>query len=113
MSAQQYLVRTATVQTVTEDKTWMIVQGVKVFVILLSLLLYCCVAKYYCYRLRDEVVNEHYLVEEVYDRELQLAQEYEREKRAEMRALYGCPVERRTNYGSTGACSEQSTEDYP
>ena len=95
---------------VTEDKTWMITNSVKAFLILLSLLLYCCVAKCYRYRLRDEVVNEHYLVEEVYDRELRLAEEYEREKRAEMRALYGCPVER-TNYGSTGACSEQSTED--
>ena len=85
--------------------------AVKAFLILLSVLCYCCVAKRYRHRLRDEVVNEHYLVEEVYDRELRLAEEYEREKRAEMRALYGCPAERRTNYGSTGACSEQSTED--
>ena len=55
------------------------------------------------------MVNEHYLVEEVYDRELRLAEEYEREKRVEMRALYGCPVERRTNnYGSTGACSTEN-----
>ena len=35
------------------------------------------------------MVNERYLVEEVYDRELRLAEEYEREKNEEMRALYG------------------------
>ena len=32
--------------------------------------MYVCVAKCYQYRLRDEVVNERYLVEEIYDREL-------------------------------------------
>ena len=111
MSAQQYFVQAVTVVIATEDKTWMITRGVQAFFILLSLLVYCCVSKRYRYRLRDEVVNEHYLVEEVYDRELRLAEEYEREKRAEMRELYGCPVVRRTTYGSTGACSEQSTED--
>ena len=95
---------------VVEDKTWLITHGVKAFLILLSVLLYCCVAKRYRYRLRDEVVNERYLVEEVYDRELRLAEEYEREKRAEMRALYGCPVKKRPNYRSTGACSEQSED---
>ena len=51
-------------------------------------LLYCCVAKRYRYRLRDEVVNERYLVEEVYDRELRLAEQYEREKSDEIIAIY-------------------------
>ena len=49
---------------------------VKSALILLSVVLYCCVAKRYRYRLRDEIVNERYLVEEVYDRELRLAEEY-------------------------------------
>ena len=44
-------------------------------------------AKRYRYRLRDEVVNERYLVEEVYDRELRLAEQYERDKQEEMSAL--------------------------
>ena len=35
-----------------------------------------CVAKRYQYRLRDEVVNERYL-EEIYDRELTLAEQYD------------------------------------
>ena len=52
-----------------EDRAWQAVHGVKAFLILVSVLLYCCGAKCYRYRLRDEVVNERYLVEEVYDRE--------------------------------------------
>ena len=33
-------------------------------------------------------MNERYLVEEIYDRELRRAEEYEREKTEEMRLLY-------------------------
>ena len=33
------------------------------------------------------MVNERYLVEEVYDRELRLAEQYERDKQEEMSAL--------------------------
>ena len=39
--------------------------------------MYVCVAKRYQYRLRDEVVNEQYLIEEIYDRELTLAEQYD------------------------------------
>ena len=74
---------------ILEDIPWFIFHGVRGFFILVYLLLYCYVAKHYCYCQRDKVVNERFLVEEVYDRELQLAEEYEREKREEIRALYG------------------------
>ena len=69
-----------------KEEVWLIYTAVKASLMLLShVLLYCCVAKRYCYRLhlvRDEVVIERYLVEEVYDRELRQAEQYElREKR--------------------------------
>ena len=89
LSAQRYVVQTLALYVIEEDKDWLIFHGVKANVMLLSLLFYCCVAKRYSYRLRDEVVNEQYLVEEVYERELRLADEYEREKTEEMRLLYG------------------------
>ena len=41
--------------------------------------MYLCVSKHYRYRLWDEVVNEQYLVEEIYERELDLAEQYERD----------------------------------
>ena len=59
----------------------------KSFLIFLSLMFYLCVSKRYHYRHRDEVVNEQYLVEEIYERNLDLEEEYERQKREEMRAL--------------------------
>ena len=59
--------------------TWISFHSVKTFLILISLIVYVCVAKRYQYRLRDEVVNERYLVEEIYDRELTLAEQYDDE----------------------------------
>ena len=46
-------------------------------------------------------MNEQYLVEQVYDRELRLAEKYEREKRKEMRALFGS-IQSVSSYGATG-----------
>ena len=42
--------------------------------------MYLCVSKCYRYRLRDEVVIERFLVEEIYERELNRAEQYEQEK---------------------------------
>ena len=79
LSSQRYLVQAVIMLYVDRDKVLLLFYGVKASLILLSIVFYCCVAKRYRYRLRDEVVNERYLVEEVYDRELRLAEEYEKE----------------------------------
>ena len=39
--------------------------------------------------MHDEVVNERFLVEEIYEREILLAAEYEREKQEGLRSMYG------------------------
>ena len=54
----------------TNVTTWEVFHEVKAFLIFLSLMLYLCVSRRYRYRLRDEVVNEQFLVEEIYEREL-------------------------------------------
>ena len=63
--------------------SWTTFHAVKALAIFLSLMIYMCVSNRYQYRLRDEVVNEQFLVEEIYERELNLAEEYERENAAE------------------------------
>ena len=63
---------------VTNVVTWEVFYEVKAFLIFLSLMLFMCVSKWYRYRVRDEVMNEQFLVEEIYDRELALAEEYEK-----------------------------------
>ena len=90
LSAIRYLTQAASTNLISKEEVWLIYTGVKASLMLLSILLYCCVAKHYRYRLRDEVVNERYLVEEVYDRELRLAEQYERDKQEEMNALTAC-----------------------
>ena len=65
---------------ITDVTTWEVFLEVKAFLIFLSLMLYLCVSRRYRYRLRDEVVNEQYLVEEIYERQLAQAEEYERKQ---------------------------------
>ena len=72
---------------VTEDIQWFISHGIKCGLMLFSLLLYCCVAKWYRYRARDEVVPVYLMIEDRYEREFQQREEYERELREERRAL--------------------------
>ena len=62
---------------IIESTTWKIFHGIKAGFVFLSLVMYLCVSRRYRYRLRDEVVNEQYLIEEIYERELDLAEQYD------------------------------------
>ena len=41
-------------------------------------MMYLCVSKHYHYRQRDDVVNEQFLAEEIYDRGFNLAEQLEK-----------------------------------
>ena len=58
-----------------------------------------CASKRYRYRLREEVVNEQFLVEEIYERKLNRAEQYEQEKGNE-RCLLIQSVEVPQEYGA-------------
>ena len=69
--------------------SWTIFHAVKAFAIFLSLMIYMWVSNRYQYRLRDEVVNEQFLVEQIYERQLNLAaEEHEEEKEEENENFY-------------------------
>ena len=72
---------------INDSNTWEVFQEVKAFLIALSLVLFAYVSRHYCYRVRDEVVNEQFLVEEIYERELAIAAQLEAEEMEERRAL--------------------------
>ena len=74
---------------VTVTTQWFISHGIKCFLILLSLLMYCFVARKYHYRVRDEIVPIQFMIEEKFERDFQLEEEYERQKREERKALLG------------------------
>ena len=61
----------------TDGTTWEIFEEVKAFLIALSLIFFAYVSGRYRYRVRDEVVNWQYLIEEIYEREFLIAAEME------------------------------------
>ena len=58
------------------------------------------VSKRYRYRQRDEIVNEQFLVEEIYERELAMAEEYEEQNRLENDSLLVNIAEQNRSYGA-------------
>ena len=86
---------------------WLIFHGVKAVVMLLSLITFCSVAKHYVLRQRDEIVNEHYLVEEIYDRELRQAKQWKIERREERRLLF-----EHTSTSSSSSDDQSITNSY-
>ena len=77
-----------------------IFHSVKGFLIVLALMMYLCVSKRYRYRQRDEIVNEQFLVEEIYERELAMAEEYEEQNRLEIDSLLVNIAEQNRSYGA-------------
>ena len=67
---------------ITEKQSWLISEGVKGFLILVSLVLFSCVSKNYRYRQRDEIVNVQGMIEDTYDKWFKQEEEYMEERRA-------------------------------
>ena len=64
------------------DKTvWLIYDGVKGFLILVSLVMFSCMSKRYHYRQRDEIVNVQRMIEDTHERWLDQEEEYMQEQR--------------------------------
>ena len=69
----------------------------------MSFFAFLYISERYHYRVSDEVVNEQFLVEEIYERDVHLAAEYERERKEELRIMFGhlASVSNQQFYGST------------
>ena len=66
---------------IIERRSWLIYEGVKGFLILVSLVLFSCVSRCYRYRQRDEVVNVQAMIEDTHERWLDQEKEYMEEQR--------------------------------
>ena len=64
-----------------ERRSWLIYEGVKGFLILVSLVLFSCVSSRYRYRQRDEIVNVQGMIEDTHERWLDQEEEYMQEQR--------------------------------
>ena len=70
-----------------EKTSWLIFEGVKVFLILVSLVLFSCVSRHYRYRQRDEIVNVQGMIEDTHNKWLDQEEEYMQERRAILSGL--------------------------
>ena len=72
----RYLVVGILDNLIIERRSWLICEGVKGFLILVSLVLFSCVSRRYRYRQRDEIVNVQGMIEAIYERRLAQHEEY-------------------------------------
>ena len=78
----RYLVVGILDNLITERRSWLICEGVKVFLILVSLMLFSCVSRRYRYRQRDEIVNVQGMIEDTHEKWLDQEEEYKQEQKA-------------------------------
>ena len=67
---------------IIERRLWLIYEGVKGFLILVSLVLFSCMSRRYRYRQRDEIVNIHGMIEDTHEGWLDQEERYMQEQRA-------------------------------
>ena len=63
----RYLVVGILDNLIIERRSWLICEGVKGFLILVSLVLFSCVSRRYRYRQRDEIVNVQGMIEDTHE----------------------------------------------
>ena len=78
----RYLVVGILDNLIAERRHWLICEGVKVFLILVSLVLFSCLSRCYRYRQRDEIVNVQGMIEDTHERWLDQEEEYMEEQKA-------------------------------
>ena len=77
----RYLVVGILDNVIIERRSWLIYEGVKGFLTLVSLVLFSCVSRRYRYRQRDEIVNVQGMIEDTHERWLDQEEEYMQEQR--------------------------------
>ena len=70
-----------------ERTSWLIFEGVNVFLILVSLVLFSSVSRHYRYRQRDEIVNVQGMIEDTHEKWFDQEEEYMQERRAILSGL--------------------------
>ena len=77
----RYLVVGILNQLILERRSWLICEGVMVFLLVVSIVLFSCVSRRYRYRQRDEIVNVQAMIEDTHERWLDQEEEYMQEQR--------------------------------
>ena len=78
----RYLVVGILDNLIIERRSWLICEGVKWFLILVSLVLFSCVSRRYHYRQRDEIINVQGMIEDTHEKWLDQEEEHMKERTA-------------------------------
>ena len=84
----RYLVVAILDSYITERRSWLIYEGVKGFILLVSLGLFWYVSRHYRYRQRDEIVNVQGMIEDTHERWFDQEEEYMQERRALLKDMH-------------------------
>ena len=76
----RYLVVGVLDNLIIERRSWLICEGVKWFLVLVSLVLFSCVSRRYQYRQRDEIVNVQGMIEDTHERWFDQEEEHMKER---------------------------------
>ena len=76
----RYLIAGILDHAIIERMSWLIYEGFKGFLILVSLVLFSCMSRHYRYRQRDEIVNVQGMIEDTHERWLDQEEEYMQEQ---------------------------------
>ena len=71
----------------TDPIVWEVFHEVKAFLIFISLIAYLCVSRRYHYRVRDEIVPERMMIEDIYVRQYDLREEFQKDIRRKWKIL--------------------------
>ena len=77
----RYLVVAILNSYISERRAWLIYEGVKGFLILVSLILFSRISQHYHYRQRDEIVNVQGMIEDIYEKRMDQEEEYMKERK--------------------------------
>ena len=83
----RYLIVAILDSYITERRSWLLYEGVKGFLVLVSLELFWCVSRRYRYQQRDEIVNVQGMIEDIHERWFDQEEEYMQERSALLRNM--------------------------
>ena len=108
MFSFRYMAMSTLDQFITSSVDVLIHQVVRSILVLVSLVLYMCMSRAYKYRVRDWVVHVQWMVEDIFERQIDQEDSYMRKCAAEDRFL---DVSSSTNnYGSLTQGSQRNSE---
>ena len=100
MFSINYLIMSNVDTSLLRSSYFYIYQGLRMLAMLVSVVFFSCVARCYKYRVRDDVVPEQWLIEDVIERRMNQEEEFWLEREALLESTSSTEVTGSSSYGS-------------